>query len=66
MINMKKFLMMQKNKVYETIDSFEEQKKYKIDLDWLNDLALTTQVVIKKVQLIISMAGYFIQNYLII
>ena len=37
-----------KNKVFERIDKFEEQKKYKINLDWLNDLALTTQVVIKK------------------
>ena len=35
-------------KKYKEIDTYENNFKKKIDLNWLNQLALTTQVVIKK------------------
>ena len=37
-----------KNKNYIQIDKYEEKLKNKIDINWLNELALQTQVVIKK------------------
>ena len=37
-----------KNKNYIQIDKYEESLKSKIDINWLNELALQTQVVIKK------------------
>ncbi len=37
-----------KNIKYKNIDNFEYNIGYKIDIDWLNELALHTQVVIKK------------------
>ena len=33
---------------YDNIDSFERKIGFKIDNNWINDLALHTQVVIKK------------------
>jgi len=37
-----------KSKKYQIIDDFELKTGYKIDIDWYNELALHTQVVIKK------------------
>ena len=40
-----------KNINYESIDKFEKETGFKIDENWLNDLALHTQVVIKKTKI---------------
>jgi predicted O-methyltransferase YrrM len=37
-----------KSKKYELIDDFEKQKEFKINQDWYHELALHTQVVVKK------------------
>tara|TARA_B100000073_G_C23630577_1_gene532391 strand:- start:1 stop:837 length:837 start_codon:yes stop_codon:yes gene_type:complete len=37
-----------KNKTFPIIDEFEKKYEFKIDKSWLNDLALHTQVTIKK------------------
>ena len=40
-----------KNINYESINKFEKETGFKIDENWLNDLALHTQVVIKKTKI---------------
>lgn len=41
-----------KEKKYDIVEKFEEDTNYKIDLDWYNELALHTQVVIKKSEIV--------------
>ena len=37
-----------KNYKFDILDQYEKETNFKIDESWLNDLALHTQVVIKK------------------
>ena len=36
-----------KNKTYSNIDTYEKSKEFNLNKDWLDNLALKTQVVIK-------------------
>ena len=49
-----------KNLSYENINYFENKLGYSINKEWLNNLALHTQVVIKNLQLIINMEEFYI------
>ena len=45
---------------YPNIDQFEQNMSFSIEKEWIDELALQTQIVIKKVNSIISMEEYCI------
>ena len=49
-----------KIKNYENVNLYEQEVNFKVDNNWLNNLALHTQIVKKKVKLTISMVDCFI------
>ena len=47
-----KILEVAKNEEYKLIDDFEQKSNFKIDKNWYHELALHTQIVIKKSKIV--------------
>ena len=51
------------SKIFYEIDQFEKKQSFNIDKNWIDNLALHTQIVKKNLRLITNMVGFYMRFY---